>query len=206
MTAHLRDMPATPTLAVSLPSRPAVTEAALRMPRVVIVGAGFAGLAAATALKHAAVQVTIIDRRNYHLFQPLLYQVATAALSPADIAQPKRNIFRRQRNATVLLGRVTGIDTAAREVSIGERRVAYDQTRVRCGRHQICVPDRHGQCGGRGLALAGRRAGSCGQNGHQSAGEAGLSDHVQRLSKPDANSISPDPAASLTLKTFPTAP
>lgn len=70
---------------------------------MVIVGAGFGGLAAATALKHSAVQVTIIDRRNYHLFQPLLYQAATAALSPADIAQPIRSILRRQCNATVLL-------------------------------------------------------------------------------------------------------
>ena len=70
---------------------------------MVIVGAGFGGLAAATALKHSAVQVTIIDRRNYHLFQPLLYQAATAALSPADIAQPIHSILRRQCNATVLL-------------------------------------------------------------------------------------------------------
>lgn len=94
MTAHLRDMQATPTLAVSLPSGQAITEAPLRLPRVLIVGAGFAGLAATTALKHAAVRVTIVDRRNYHLFQPLLYQVATAALSPADIAQPKRASIR----------------------------------------------------------------------------------------------------------------
>jgi NADH:ubiquinone reductase (H+-translocating) len=106
-------MQSTPIVAVRLPSWKATPASSPRMPRVVIVCAGFSGLAAATALKHAAVQVTIIDRRNYHLFQPLLYQVATAALSPADIAQPIRNILRRQRNATVLLGRVTGIDTAA---------------------------------------------------------------------------------------------
>ena len=81
-----------------------------------IIGAGFGGLAAATALRKAAVQVTVIDRRNYHLFQPLLYQVATAALSPADIAQPIRAILRHQSNASVILGRVTGIDTEAREV------------------------------------------------------------------------------------------
>ncbi len=133
MTAHLRNMHSTPTLAVRLPSWQAITEAPVRMPRVVIVGAGFGGLAAATALRHAAVQVTIIDRRNYHLFQPLLYQVATAALSPADIAQPIRSILRRQRNATVLLGRVTGINAAARQVSIGERRVAYDYLIVATG-------------------------------------------------------------------------
>src|SRR5579864_4483655 len=83
-------------------------------PRVVIIGAGFAGLNAAKALARAAVDVTVIERRNYHLFQPLLYQVATAGLSPAEIAMPIRAILRRQRNAKVLLGRVTGIDRHAR--------------------------------------------------------------------------------------------
>src|SRR3546814_2961315 len=68
----------------------------------------------------------VIDRHNYHLFQPPLYQVATAALSPADIAAPIRGILRRQRNASVLLGRVSGIDTAARQVILDDRRVAYD--------------------------------------------------------------------------------
>ena len=82
------------------------------MTRVVIVGGGFAGLAAARALAHQPVQVTIIDRRNHHLFQPLLYQVATAALSPADIASPIRSVVRRQKNASVLLGEVTGFDLA----------------------------------------------------------------------------------------------
>lgn len=95
-------------------------------PRVVIVGAGFSGLAAAKALAGAPVDVTVIDRRNYHLFQPLLYQVATAGLSPADIAWPIRGILRGQRNAAVQLGRVTGIDRRRREVLIGARRVAYD--------------------------------------------------------------------------------
>ena len=96
-----------------------------------IVGAGFGGLSAAMVLRHEKVQVTLIDRR--HLFQPLLYQVATAALSPADIAQPIRSILRRQRNATVLLGRVTGVDAVAREVLIGERRVPYDWLIVASG-------------------------------------------------------------------------
>jgi NADH dehydrogenase FAD-containing subunit len=100
---------------------------------VVIVGAGFGGLAAATGLNGAAVEVTVIDRRNYHLFQPLLYQVATAALSPADIAQPIRSILKRQRNARVLLGRVIGVDTAGRAVLIGERRVPYDYLIVATG-------------------------------------------------------------------------
>ncbi|MBO0736692.1 MAG: FAD-dependent oxidoreductase, partial [Alphaproteobacteria bacterium] len=85
-------------------------------PRVVIVGAGFGGLEAARALSHAAAGVTVIDRHNYHLFQPLLYQVATAALSPADIAEPIRAVLRRQHNATVLLDEVIGVDTAARQV------------------------------------------------------------------------------------------
>jgi NADH dehydrogenase len=78
-----------------------------RLPRVVIIGAGFGGLQAAQRLAHAPVHVTVIDRHNYHLFQPLLYQVATAALSPADVAVPIRSVLRRQRNAEVLLGEVT---------------------------------------------------------------------------------------------------
>ncbi|MBV9816100.1 MAG: FAD-dependent oxidoreductase, partial [Alphaproteobacteria bacterium] len=73
------------------------------LPRVIVAGAGFGGLAAARELARAPVQVTVIDRHNYHLFQPLLYQVATAALSPADIAEPIRVVLRRQQNATVLL-------------------------------------------------------------------------------------------------------
>ena len=100
--------------------------AAQNRPRVVIVGAGFGGLAAATGLARAPVDVTVIDRHNYHLFQPLLYQVATAALSPAEIAWPIRGILRDQKNTRVLLGRVTGVDVAGRAVLLGERRVPYD--------------------------------------------------------------------------------
>jgi NADH dehydrogenase len=85
-------------------------------PRVVILGAGFGGLSAAKALRDAPCDVVVIDRRNYHLFQPLLYQVATAALSPAEIASPIRSILRRQRNARVLMARVTGIDAAEKRV------------------------------------------------------------------------------------------
>lgn len=95
-------------------------------PRVLIIGAGFGGIAAARALARAPVQVTVIDRRNYHLFQPLLYQVATAGLSPADIATPIREILREQQNARVLLGRVTGVDTGGRAVLLGSMRVPYD--------------------------------------------------------------------------------
>jgi NADH dehydrogenase len=99
----------------------------------VIVGAGFGGLAAATGLGKAPVEVTVIDRRNHHLFQPLLYQVATAGLSPADIAQPIRAILGYQSNASALLGRVIGVDHAAREVLTGDRRVAYDYLIVATG-------------------------------------------------------------------------
>jgi NADH dehydrogenase FAD-containing subunit len=102
-------------------------------PRVVIIGAGFGGLSAAIRLAHVAADVTVIDRRNHHLFQPLLYQVATAALSPADIAAPIRGILSRQANADVTLGTVTGIDTVGRAVLIGERRIAYDQLIIATG-------------------------------------------------------------------------
>jgi len=94
--------------------------------RVVIVGAGFGGLSAAVALSRAPVSVTVIDRQNHHLFQPLLYQVATAALSPADIAWPIRRILRRQENARVLMGGVTGVDTVRREVVLRNRRIGYE--------------------------------------------------------------------------------
>jgi NADH dehydrogenase len=86
------------------------------VPRVVIVGAGFGGLETTRALRRAKVAITIVDRHNYHLFQPLLYQVATASLSPAEIAQPIRSIVKFQANARVVLGEVTQIDTAAKEL------------------------------------------------------------------------------------------
>jgi NADH dehydrogenase len=94
-------------------------------PRVVVVGAGFGGLEAARKLARLPVDVTVIDRRNYHLFQPLLYQVATAALSPADIAQPIRAVLRDQQNAAVLLDEVIGVDVAAKRV---ETRFGADQS------------------------------------------------------------------------------
>ena len=95
-------------------------------PQVVIVGAGFGGLQAARALRRAPVQVTVIDRRNHHLFQPLLYQVATADLSPADISAPIRSVLRRHRNTEVLLAEVTGVDVVGHRVLLGNRSVAYD--------------------------------------------------------------------------------
>jgi NADH dehydrogenase len=102
-------------------------------PRVVIVGAGFGGLSAAMRLARVAADGTVIERRNHHLFQPLLYQVATAALSPADIAAPIRGILSRQANTNVILGTVTGIDTAGQAVLLGGRRIAYDQLVVATG-------------------------------------------------------------------------
>jgi NADH dehydrogenase/putative oxidoreductase len=96
------------------------------IPRVVIVGAGFGGLACARGLRHTPVTVTLIDRHNYHLFQPLLYQVATTALAPGDIATPIRALLREQQNARVLLGEVTNVDTTHREVLLGKQRLCYD--------------------------------------------------------------------------------
>jgi NADH:ubiquinone reductase (H+-translocating) len=96
-------------------------------PHVVIVGGGFGGLYAARSLRRAPVRVTLIDRRNHHLFQPLLYQVATAALSPADIAAPIRHILRRQRNVSVLLGTVTDVNPGERQVMLANGRcLDYD--------------------------------------------------------------------------------
>jgi NADH dehydrogenase len=106
------------------------------LPHVVIIGGGFGGLQAAKALDEAPVRVTLIDRRNHHLFQPLLYQVATAALSPADIAQPIRSVLRDQQNVEVLLAEVTAIDAAAKEVVLPDRRLPYDYLIVAAGAGQ----------------------------------------------------------------------
>jgi len=96
------------------------------LPHVVVVGGGFAGVAAVQGLRSARCRITLIDQRNHHLFQPLLYQVATAALSPADIATPIRGLFRGQQNVRVHLGEVTGIDPAAREVLLDTARIRFD--------------------------------------------------------------------------------
>src|SRR5215210_5448855 len=95
-------------------------------PRVVLVGGGFGGLEAAKALGRSAVDVTLLDRQNHHCFQPLLYQVATAVLSPADIAWPIRGILRRQQNVTVLMAAVTGVDTENKRVLPGNHVFPYD--------------------------------------------------------------------------------
>jgi len=103
-------------------------------PNVVIIGAGFGGIEAAKALRRAPVNVTLIDRQNHHCFQPLLYQVATAALSPADIAWPIRHILRGQDNVTVLMAEVTGVNTAERRVMLdGADPVPYDTLVIATG-------------------------------------------------------------------------
>src|SRR3979409_1303852 len=102
-------------------------------PRVVIAGAGFGGLEAAKALGRIPVDVSVIDHHNHHCFQPLLYQVATAALSPAEIAWPIRAILRYQRHATVLMAEVTGIDTANRRVETSSTAISYDHLVVATG-------------------------------------------------------------------------
>ncbi|HYD06554.1 MAG TPA: NAD(P)/FAD-dependent oxidoreductase [Reyranella sp.] len=114
-------------------------------PHIVIVGAGFGGLSAAHALAGAAADVTVVDRRNYHLFQPLLYQVATAGLSPAQIAAPIRAILRRAGNVQVLLGRVTGVDKERRIVTLEDRTLAYDRLVIATGaRHAYFGHDEWG--------------------------------------------------------------
>src|SRR6516162_8570115 len=106
--------------------------------RVVIVGGGFAGIAAAHALRHADVELVLIDRRNHHIFQPLLYQVATAVLSPAEIAAPIRELEVKQRNVSVLLAEVTAVDVASRTIETsspgaGGRKIAFDYLVVATG-------------------------------------------------------------------------
>jgi NADH:ubiquinone reductase (H+-translocating) len=108
--------------------------------RVVIVGGGFAGIAAAHALRHADAEVILVDRRNHHIFQPLLYQVATAVLSPAEIAAPIRQLEMKQRNVSVLLAEVSGVDVASRTIetaapSAGVRKITYDYLVVAAGMH-----------------------------------------------------------------------
>src|SRR5213596_2720361 len=108
--------------------------------RVVILGGGFGGLVAAQKLKRAPVEVTLIDRRNFHLFQPLLYQVATDALSPGEIAAPLRGVFKCDQNVRVVLGEVTGFDLAGRCVLVDglpnaseTRAIPYDSLVVAAG-------------------------------------------------------------------------
>ncbi|HMJ15159.1 MAG TPA: FAD-dependent oxidoreductase, partial [Polyangiaceae bacterium] len=103
-------------------------------PHVVIIGGGFGGLSAARELKNAAVRITLVDRWNYHLFQPLLYQVAMAGLSPSEIAYPIRTVLRGQENTRMLLGEVTNIDRTKREVTLHDgMKLDYDYLIVAAG-------------------------------------------------------------------------
>jgi len=111
-------------------------------PRIVILGAGFGGLSAARALRHCRADITIVDRRNYHLFQPLLYQVATAGLSPSDIAGPIRRILRHQANARTVLGTVKDIDTNTRTVILEDMRLPYDYLVVATGARHAYSDDK----------------------------------------------------------------
>lgn len=101
--------------------------------RVVILGGGFGGLYAAKALKNAPVQLTLLDRRNFHLFQPLLYQVATGSLSPGEIASPLRTVLRRQKNTQVLLGEAIDVDVSRRRVILSDGEIEYDTLIVATG-------------------------------------------------------------------------
>src|SRR3954464_14713745 len=101
--------------------------------RVVIIGGGFGGLHVAKKLRRAPVQVTLVDRRNFHLFQPLLYQVATGVLSPANIAAPLRAILKRQANTEVLLAEVTSVDVANRKLKLRDGELNYDTLIVATG-------------------------------------------------------------------------
>src|SRR5437660_778032 len=104
------------------------------MPRGVILGGGFGGLFAARALAGEKVRITLIDQRNHHLFQPLLYQVATAALNPSDIATPIRHVLRKQKNVEVILATAQSVDVAGRRVALLEGgEVSYDQLIVATG-------------------------------------------------------------------------
>ena len=96
------------------------------MHKIIIVGAGFAGMQAAKGLSHSSFDVTIIDKHNYHLFQPLLYQVATAGLSPADIALPIRNIFRSQKNIKVILDELIKINPKLNKITTKNNTYFYD--------------------------------------------------------------------------------
>lgn len=101
--------------------------------RVVIIGGGFGGLYAARSLKRAPVDITLVDRRNFHLFQPLLYQVATGGLAPANIASPLCGILKRQKNVRVALGEAVEIDTANRRVGLATGMLEYDTLIVAAG-------------------------------------------------------------------------
>src|SRR5437868_14011369 len=124
MSAMLDDVDSERNLAVADASR-------AKQKRIVIIGAGFGGIAAAGALRRCNAEVVLIDRRNHHIFQPLLYQVATAVLAPAEIAAPIRQIEEKQKNLTVMLAEVTAVDLSSRSVNVsyptsGAHKIAFD--------------------------------------------------------------------------------
>src|ERR1700748_3029247 len=131
----------TTVLTKSFPEeKPPVTKAVPGKKRVLIVGGGFGGIAAARALRRADVEITLIDRRNHHIFQPLLYQVATAVLAPSGIAAPIRQLAYMQKNVSVMLGEVTGVDLPGRSVDVscpgvGMRNIRFDFLVVAAGMH-----------------------------------------------------------------------
>src|SRR5690606_9499496 len=104
-----------------------------RVPHVVILGGGFGGLDAARALRRAPVRITLVDRQNFHLFQPLLYQVATASLSPADVASPIRSILRGRPDVEVWLAEADRVDTAGRRVVLRDGELGYDYLVIATG-------------------------------------------------------------------------
>src|SRR5512138_1255136 len=105
----------------------------MNTPHVVIIGAGFGGLNVARQLRNAPVQITLIDKQNYHLFQPLLYQVAIAGLLPSQIAYPLRTIFRKQKNLTFRMGEVTEINLQDRYLKLEGSAIAYDYLVIAAG-------------------------------------------------------------------------
>src|ERR1700745_4309240 len=128
----------TPDVALPEDGPPVASIFSARRKRIVIVGAGFAGIAAARALKHSDADVVLIDRRNHHIFQPLLYQVATAVLAPSDIAAPIRQLEVKQRNLSVLLAEVAGVDVASRTIEasspgMGIRKISFDYLVIAAG-------------------------------------------------------------------------
>ncbi len=123
-----------------------MNDSKVSVPRVVIVGGGFGGLYAARTLGNAPVEVTLIDKTNHHVFQPLLYQVATASLSPAQITAPLRSVVRNARNTEVMMSEVTGVDTAKQLVLTDTKPVPYDYLILAMGsRHSYFWASRMGK-------------------------------------------------------------
>ena len=125
--------------------------ASRRKPRVVIIGGGFGGLNAALELKRAPVEIVLIDRRNHHLFQPLLYQVASATLSPADIATPIRKVLKRQANASVVMAEAQGVDTERGVVSTDQGEIGYDYLVLAAGATHSYFGNEHWETNAPGL-------------------------------------------------------